>query len=62
MSNWEFIAKKCETDYDVQVEWDERCFICPECHELIYQYDWDDQDFVKNNYYICPVCKLPLFF
>ncbi len=62
MSNWEFIAKKCETDYDVQVEWDERCFICPECHEPVYESDWPDKDFIKNNYYICPICGLPMFF
>ena len=62
MSNWELIAKKCEADYGVQVDWGEEFFVCPECGDPIYSSDYKDEDFIKNDYYICPICELPLFF
>ena len=51
MSAWEKIAIAIERTYGVQVDWDERFFICPECGEPIYECDWDADELI-----CCPVC------
>lgn len=56
--NWDYIANLVEANYGGEVRWGERFFICPECGEPIYQYDWADSDFLDgNDNYICPVCE-----
>lgn len=62
MTNWEYIAKKCENDYGIEPDWDDLVFDCPNCGEPLFECDWAEEDFVKDNYYICPVCRLPFFF
>ncbi len=52
MSKWERVARQCQEDYGVHIDWEERFFECPECGEPIYECDWyaDELD-------ICPVCE-----
>ncbi len=50
--NWESCAKFCEETFGCYVDWEERFFICPECQEPIYEYDWEDHDWS-----MCPICE-----
>ncbi len=52
---WEQLAKELEADYDVEVNWEERFYLCPECGEPIYECDWEDEDFVDV---YCPICRM----
>ena len=51
---WEFNAPIVEIVYGMQVDWDERFYICPACGEPIYECDWPD-DVLDE--FICPVCE-----
>lgn len=51
---WEQNAKKVEEEFGGFVDWDERFYICPECGEPIYYYDWSD-DALRPT--LCPVCE-----
>ena len=51
MSKWELLALKCEKIYGIQVDFEERFFICPECGEPIYECDWAEEELDE-----CPVC------
>ena len=51
ISEWELLALRCEKIYGVQVDFNERFFICPECGEPIYECDWSDDELET-----CPVC------
>lgn len=56
MVDWTYCAKIAEEVYGMQVDWEERFFICPECQEPIYECDYpyfkgDDEGFE------CPVCE-----
>jgi hypothetical protein len=56
MDNWNKIAHHIEVNYGSLVDWDDRFFYCPECHEPIYEDEWVDFDFLDgNNNFICPV-------
>jgi len=52
MTVWEKIALELERTYGVQVDWEERFYICPECGEPIYECDWSTDDLECG----CPVC------
>ena len=52
ISKWELLALNCEKIYGVQVDWEDRFFICPECGEPIYECDWDVDELD-----VCPVCE-----
>lgn len=52
MSYWERIARYCQDEYGIFVDWEERFFICPECGEPIYECDWDAEEL-----HACPVCE-----
>ena len=52
MSYWECIARYCQDEYGIFVDWEERFFICPECGEPIYECDWEDEELRA-----CPVCE-----
>ena len=51
MTVWEKVARYCEKEYGVYIDWKERFFICPECGEPIYECDWNDEDLDE-----CPIC------
>ena len=51
MSKWERTARRCEEEYGIQVDFEERFFICPECGEPIYKDDWEPDELDT-----CPVC------
>ena len=53
MTVWEKVARYCEKEYGVHIDWEERFFICPECGEPIYECDWRDNDLLEE----CPVCE-----
>lgn len=58
MDNWDKIAHLIEVNYGSLIDWDDRFFYCPECHEPIYEDEWADLDFLNgNNNFICPVCE-----
>lgn len=51
---WYLNAKYLDEMCDVQVDWDEEFYICPECGEPVYADDWDEE--FKD--FLCPVCEL----
>lgn len=51
-SSWEQLASRLEKEYGIQVDWEERFFICPECGEPIYEEDWIEEELSK-----CPICE-----
>ena len=55
--NWEKIAHLVEVNYGALVDWKEKCFYCPECGEPIYEEDWEDNDFIFGDLFICPICE-----
>ena len=58
---WEKIAHYVEKECGCQVDWDEEFFICPECGELIYRCDWQEEDYFMGHKFTgkayCPVCE-----
>jgi len=61
---WEKIAHYVEETYGVQVDWEEKFFICPECGEPIYKCDWYEEDYFlghkSTGTIYCPVCEEPI--
>ena len=57
MSAWEKMARSVWESCGVQIDWDERFFICPDCGEPIYEADWDDEDLCLDGNFICPICE-----
>ena len=56
--DWEALANYCQETYGIYVDWDERFFMCPNCEEPIYEYDWFHPDMFKHEYLIeCPICE-----
>lgn len=49
--NWEAAANIAEEVYGVYVNWEERYFVCPECDDVVYECDWEDEDLS-----VCPIC------
>ena len=49
---WEQAAEYCYLTFGIQVDYEERFFMCPECDEPIYEEDWGDCDFS-----MCPICE-----
>ena len=49
---WEEAAEYCYMTFGVQVDHEERFFICHECGEPIYEEDYDGHDFS-----MCPICE-----
>ena len=52
MSKWEKVARYCQEEYGIHIDWEDRFFICPECGEPIYECDWEDDELSG-----CPVCE-----
>lgn len=50
---WEQNARAVEEIYGGYVDWNERFYICPECEEPIYEYDWSVNQLTEA---YCPVC------
>ena len=51
---WFDLAELCEENYGIQVDYEEKFFICCDCGEPIYFEDWkNDKHFLKGQ---CPVC------
>lgn len=58
MKNWEKMAHLFKINYGGLVDWNDRCFYCPECGEPIYEEDWEDFDLIdEHNNFICPICE-----
>lgn len=57
MTQWEINAHTVEDVYGGYVDWDgdERFYECPECGELIFEYEWTARGLKK---FICPVCEM----
>ena len=53
MFTWSDATHYCEDNFGSCVDWEERYFECPECHEPIYECDWRDYATLDT----CPVCK-----
>lgn len=51
MKTWESRAKYVEQVYGGYVNWEERFFQCPQCEDLVYE--WDDSE---PQDVICPIC------
>lgn len=55
MNNWwEVNANYVVETYGGCVDWDEKYYVCPECQELIYEEDWDEDEMGA---FICPICE-----
>lgn len=52
--SWVDSAREIETVYGGYVDWEERFFICPECAEPVYEYDWECFE-------DCPICGFEFF-
>lgn len=50
---WEVNAKYVQETFGAYVDWEERFYVCPECGEVVYEYDWSAYDLLS---YICPIC------
>ena len=53
---WSEVAKVVENDFGMQVDWEERFFVCPECGEPLYAEDWPE-----CNWDTCPICEFEFF-
>ncbi len=57
-NTWNEMAHLFEVNYGGLVDWNDRCFYCPECGEPIYEEDWNPCDFYDGDgNYICPICE-----
>ena len=56
MKYFERIAKFCQKTYGVPYYGQDRCFICPECGEPLYEEDYNDEDFILEDKFGCPIC------
>lgn len=59
MYNWLQIAHLIEVNYDSLIDWNDRFFYCPKCHEPVYEDEWESEDdFLDgHNNFICPICE-----
>lgn len=54
MTTWETNAEYVARVYGAYVDWDERCYICPECGEPVYECDWSEDELCD---FLCPICE-----
>lgn len=52
MSFWEKVARYCQEEYGIHIDWEDRFFICPDCSEPVYECDWEDEELDA-----CPICE-----
>jgi len=53
MTAWEINAQVITEDFGGYVDWYERCYICPECEEPVYECDWAEGELFNA---LCPIC------
>ena len=66
---WEKLAKYCGDVYGVQVDMEDRFFICPYCGEPLYEADWSyvdlhwspEYDKYMTHKMFCPICEETLW-
>lgn len=59
MYSWREAAVYCYDNFGVQVNWEEKFFICPECGEPVYECDWINEiDFKSGGWLYCPICQV----
>lgn len=58
MYNWLQIAHLIEVNYDSLIDWNDRFFYCPKCHEPVYEDKWESEDDFLDGYnnFACPIC------
>ena len=58
MYNWLQMAHLIEVNYDSLIDWNDRFFYCPKCHEPVYEDEWESEDDFLDGYnnFICPIC------
>ena len=61
MTNWEKIARRVAHECGSYVDWDERFFQCPNCEDVVYEVDWDEDEYYSEDEdaegFICPICE-----
>ena len=55
---WNEVAKVVENDFGMQVDWEEKFFVCPECQDIVYGCDFDTNSILALGY--CPICGAAL--
>ena len=55
---WSEVAKVVENDFGMQVDWEERFFVCPECQDPVYECDFNKNIVLALGY--CPICGAAL--
>ena len=55
---WSEVAKVVENDFGMQVDWEERFFVCPDCGDVVYEYDFNKKSILTLGY--CPICGAAL--
>lgn len=56
--SWEELARFCFSQYGTYVNWEQRCFICPQCGHFIYEKDFDSN--IDLMIGVCYNCGTPL--
>ena len=55
---WNEVAKVVENDFGMQVDWEEKFFVCPECQEVVCECDFNKDSVLALGY--CPICGTAL--
>ena len=55
---WSEVAKIVENDFDTQVDWAEKFFVCPDCGDVVYECDFNTDSVLALGY--CPICGTAL--
>ena len=55
---WSEVAKVVENDFGMQVDWEERFFVCPDCGDVVYEYDFNKDSVLALGY--CSICGAAL--
>ena len=55
---WNEVAKVVENDFGMQVDWEEKFFVCGECQDVVYECDFDTDPILALGY--CPICGAAL--
>lgn len=55
---WNEVAKIVENDFDTQVDWAEKFFVCPDCGDVVYECDFNTYSVLALGY--CPICGTAL--
>ena len=55
---WNEVAKIVENDFDTQVDWAEKFFVCPDCVDVVYECDFNTDSVLALGY--CPICGTAL--